>query len=225
MVKMLRCMRFLRTMTMVLAGFVMLASTASALTLLNVSSRKTHGTAGTYDLPINASGAFNNFLSIEPRAIGAAHLIVFTFDETLTAPGTVAVVDANGTTIGSASLPAMAGSEVRVSLADVPDRRSIKVTLTGVTGASGSTDASATLGFLIGSFNDSPLVSMQDARACRARSGMAADLSSFRYDVSVSGLVSAADVAVAKTHVGLSLVTGALPMAWGRGGWDLDVWQ
>ena len=226
----MRVMRFLQTTAILLLGMAMLAAgtTATALTLVSAASRKPHGTAGTYDLPINTSGTFNNSISIEPRHIGAGHLIVFTFDEAVAAPGTVSVVDAVGATIGNVAAPVvsgMTGNEVLVAIADVPDRRGIKVTLTGVTGNSGSISASVSLGFLIGSFSDSPLVSAQDLRACRARAGFAANASSFRYDVTGSGLVSAADIATTKRRVGLSLATSALPMSWSGGGWDLDTWQ
>ena len=186
------------------------ATTASALTLDGVVSRKTHGTAGTFDLPISTLPAINGNISIEPRTIGAAHLIVFKFNETVTAPGTVAVIDSAGAAIGNAT-PAMSGNEVRVSVADVPDRRRITVTLTGVTAASGMLNASASLGFLIGDFNNSASVNSQDTSAVKARAGQIADANNFRYDVSTAGQVSAAAIATVKSRVNLTLGTGAPP--------------
>lgn len=219
--------RFRRPLMMVIAllGASLLASSATALSLVNVVSRKIHGSAGPFDLPVNVSGMFNSGLSVEPRAIGSGHLIVFTFDEAVTAPGSVTVVDALGAPIGNTAPPVVNANQVSVNVADVADRRSIKVTLTGVTGASGTTDATASLGFLMGSFSDALSVTPRDASASKARSGQAIDANSFRYDINISGLISAADIATTKTRVGLTLVTGSLPMAWGRGGWDQDVWQ
>lgn len=212
-------------MVIALLGASLLASSATALSLVNVVSRKVHGSAGQFDLPVNTSGIFNSGLSIEPRAIGSGHLIVFTFDEAVTAPGSVTVVDALGAPIGNTAPPVVAGNQVSVNVADVPDRRSIKVTLTGVSGASSTIDATASLGFLYGSFSDALSVTPRDTSANKVRSGHPIDANSFRYDVNISGLVNAADIATTKTRMGLTLVTGSLPMAWGRGGWDQDVWQ
>lgn len=212
-------------MVIALLGASLLSSSATALSLVNIVSRKIHGSVGAFDLPVNPSGTFNSGLSIEPRAIGSGHLIVFTFDEAVTLPGTVTVFDALGAPIGNTAPPVVNVKEVSVNIADVPDRRSVKVTLTGVTAASGTINATASLGFLMGSFSDASSVTARDTSASKARSGQPIDVNSFRYDVNISGLVSAADIATIKTRVGLTLVTGSLPMAWGRGGWDQDVWQ
>ena len=186
------------------------ASTSAAVSLDAVVSRKTHGSAGTFDLPIDTAPTINGSISIEPRAIGTAHLIVFKFSESVTAPGAVMVVDSGNTPIGTAT-PAAIGSEVQVILANVPDRRRVTVTLTGVTTASGMMNASASLGFLIGDFNDAASVTAQDKSAAKARAGQIADANTFRYDIDTSGAVSAADIAAVKARVGLTLGTAAPP--------------
>ncbi len=202
-----------------------LSSTATAISLTNVVSRKTHATVGTFDLPLITVPAANGGVSVEPRAPGAGHLIVFTFDEPVTAPGMVTALDAGNAPIGNVAVPVVMGNEVQVMLADVPNRRRVKMTLTGVTGASGVTNATVTLGFLIGDFNDSGAVAAQDTSAGKARAGQVIDANTFRYDINASGQVSAADIAATKSRAGLAVVSGALPLAWQQGGWDLDLWQ
>ena len=198
------------TLTIALLVASHFASTASALSLVGVVSRKTHGPAGTFDLPIDTRPGINGNVSIEPRAIGAAHTIVFNFGETVTAPGTVTVVDAGGAPIGLASRVANA-NEVQVSLANVPDRRRVTIALAGVGAASGTLNASASLGFLIGDVNNSASVTSQDTSAVKARAGHSADADSFRYDIGASGQVTAKDIAVVKSRVGLTLGTSAPP--------------
>ena len=204
---------------------LLLSTTATAISLTNVASRKDHAVAGTFDLPIAATPSANGGVTVEPRAIGAGHLIIFTFDEAVTSPGMATAVDAGNALIGKVSAPVMMGNEVHVTIADVPDRRQVKVSLMGVTGASGMTNASATMGFLIGDFNDSGAVTSPDGSAGKARAGRAVDAGSFRFDINASGVVSAADIAATKSRVGLSMATGSLPLKWHQGGWDLDVWQ
>jgi hypothetical protein len=94
-----------------------------------------------------------------------------------------------------------------------------------VTSASGKTNASVTLGFLIGEFNDSGAVAVQDTSAGKAHPGQVVDANTFCFDINASGQISAADIAATKSRVGLAVVTGTLPMNWQQGDWDLDTWQ
>lgn len=198
------------TLVVMLLAATLLPSTGNALSLTAVVSRKSHGSAGTFDLPIETAPAINGNISIESRAGGSGHLIVFQFGEVVSAPGTVTVVDAGGAPIVTAA-PLSAGNEVQVSLANIPDRRRITVTLTGVTAASGMLNASVSLGFLVGAFENSASVTAQDTSAVKARAGQAAAANTFRYDIDASGWVTAADIAAVKARVGLTLGTAAPP--------------
>ncbi len=80
----------------------------------SVVSRRVHGGAGTYDLPL-ASAPGNP--STEPRQ-GPTHTIVFTFDKTVTA-GTAQVTEGTAT----AGVPTFAGSEMRVPLTGVANQQ------------------------------------------------------------------------------------------------------
>lgn len=187
-----------------------LASRNTALSLAGVVSRKIHGGAGPFDLPIDPGPLISGNVSIEPRALGNGHLIIFRFSEPVTAPGTVAVVDTAGSSLGNAT-PVAVDNDVQVSLTNIPDRRRVTITLTGVAAASGTLNAQVSLGFLIGDFNDSASVTTQDSSAVKSRAGQVADANTFRYDVSASGRVSAADIAAVKSRVGTTLGTTAPP--------------
>ena len=78
--------------SIVIIAVALFASNAAALSLDGVASRKTHGSAGIFDLPIATIPAINGNISIEPRAGSTTHLIVFKFNETITAPGAVSTL-------------------------------------------------------------------------------------------------------------------------------------
>ncbi|MEP7155542.1 MAG: DUF1800 family protein [Betaproteobacteria bacterium] len=185
-------------------------SISAAATLLKVYSRKTHGSAGQFDLTVDPIPAITGAITIEPRAIGAAHVLVFRFSETVTSTGTVSVVDAGGNALGTVSLE-MSGTDVLATITNIPDKRRATIVLTGVTTASGSTNASASIGFLVGDFDNLASVATLDRTNVKSRAGQTAVLANFKYDVDTSGLITAADIAAVKARVGQSLGTAAPP--------------
>ncbi len=84
--------------------------------LTNAVSRKTHGTAGTFDIALPSSGT----PGVECRAAGAggAHTLVFAFNNQITS-GSATV--ANGTGSVSGTIPS--GNTLTVNLSGVTDRR------------------------------------------------------------------------------------------------------
>ena len=103
---------------------------ADAITLTVVQSRKAHGTA-TYDLPIDTTQTIGGAVTVESRAIGSGHQIVFQFDAPVTAVGSPSAVDETGASVGTLT-PLIAGSDVVVTLANVPDNKRVKVLLPNV---------------------------------------------------------------------------------------------
>ncbi|MEQ1516924.1 MAG: dockerin type I domain-containing protein [Usitatibacteraceae bacterium] len=168
---------------------------AAPLTLVSVQSRKTHGTAGTFDLPIDFSQPQSGAVTVEPRTIGAGHTIVFQFNQVIS---TVAGVSASA---GAASVTS-AGQEVLVNLAGVPDNSRATVSLTGVNGTS---NASVSLGFLIGDVNGSRSVNSSDISGVKAHAGEGTTTANFRFDVNASGSVNSSDISAVKARSGLVL--------------------
>jgi Dockerin type I domain len=176
-------------------------SVPSMLSLISVFSRKVHGAAGTFDMPIDLAQVISGAVTVEPRAIGAGHAIVFQFNNTITAAGTATALDSSSQPIGSA-VAAASGNEVVVTLTGVPDNR--RLTL-GLTGVNGSTNASAAMGFLVGDVNNSRSVNATDIAGIKARSGQATAAASYRFDLNASGGINATDIAAVKARSGLVL--------------------
>jgi large repetitive protein len=173
----------------------------SAIALTAVQSRKTHGGTGTFDLVIDVSQIITGPVTVEPRAIGAGHQIVFQFDQAVTAAGTVDVVNGAAAPVGSASAMA-SGNEVIVTVTGIPDNSRATITLNGVNGI---LNTSVSMGFLIGDINNSRAVNATDISGIKARSGQSTDGTNFRFDINASGGINATDIAAVKARSGLVL--------------------
>jgi len=182
-----------------------MSATAEAQSLIAAYSRKVHAAAGSHDIQIDLSQPISTgALTVEPRAIGNGHVIIFRFDGAISVAGNAAAFDSAGAPIGVA-VAAASGNDVLVTLTGIMDNSRVRVTLTGVNGA---VNVEAAIGFLIADFNNTRDVNLLDLSAVRLRSGNAVDSASFRYDVGSTGSIAAADIAVAKSHLGRALPLG-----------------
>jgi glucose/arabinose dehydrogenase len=173
--------------------------------LVNVTSRKTHGGAGDFDLGIDTSRAVGDFVTTEPRIGtngGTSHLVVFTFWVSLADPGTPACVDAAGVTVGSCSVT-FSGNEVRVLLDSIPENQRVQVSLSNVNGA--GINVHASLGFLAGDMDGSGAVTASDILRTKGQVGQAPAPATFGYDADLSSAISSLDVDAVKARAGLSL--------------------
>lgn len=183
--------------------------TAQAVTItspaavVTVQSRKTHGAAGPFDLPIATGIPSGGAVTVEPRAIGSGHTIVFTFDAPVASVGGVTSKDASGLLDVGAATFTFAGNNVVVALTGVADGQRANITLTNVNEA--GNNASVAIGFLVGDVTNSRAVNASDIMGVKARAGQVLDNSNFRFDVNASGAIDAADSSAVKARAGLML--------------------
>lgn len=175
-------------------------SAAVVTALIGVQSRKTHGAAGVFDLPVNVNEPINGAVTVEPRSIGAGHLVVFQFNTNVTAAN-YTVVDGNGVTIAPASFT-LTGNEVSLLFTALADKSRLAIAVTGV---NGTLNSSASIGFLVGDVNGSRNVTSGDTSAVKSRSGWVVDGTNFFFNISASGAIGAGDIATVKTRVGNTL--------------------
>ena len=167
------------------------------LTLVSVSSRKTHG--GTpYTLDINRQALIGGNVSIEPRAIGNGHTIVFQFNDTITFEGTATAIDALSAPVGTPVTARMADTVV-VTLLNVPDKQRLTLQLNGVNNT--FSDA-VSIGFLVGDVNNSYKVNAGDIASVKARNGQLLGTTNFRFDLNAIGGISSADTTIVKSRAG-----------------------
>ncbi len=178
---------------------------AAPLTLIGVKSRKTHGAAGAFDVPINTAIAIDGAVSVEPRTIGvgvsAGHKIVFQFNATVTSVGPVTAVDEFAATV--AATVAQSGNEVVVTLTALADNKRASVSLPTVNGT--AVNAAAAIGFLVGDVNETRSVTASDISIIKARSGQTTTAANFRFDVNATGAINSADISGSKSRSGSSL--------------------
>ncbi len=169
---------------------------SAPLSLTGAASRKAHGVAGVFDLPLPLSGA----AGVEGRAGGPTQL-VFTFSSNIVS----ATVTTSGGTVGA---PAYEGNDVSVPLSGAIDGKILSVTLTNVTDVFGSVLPSVTVpvGALLGDINGSGVVDAADVNLVKSETGLGLVLeTTFTGDVTASGGINAADVSQVKARVGHSL--------------------
>jgi hypothetical protein len=167
-----------------------------------ISSRKSHGTAGSFDvdLPLDGSG-------VECRT--GNYTMVFRFANVISGVSATSVSSTgtgNNPTIASERIGADP-HEYIVDLNNVPNAQYTSVTLTGVTDSAGNTANSlvGTMGVLVGDANASKRVDAADVSLVRQQTLQTITISNFREDINASGRIDAADVSVARQQTLTSL--------------------
>jgi hypothetical protein len=163
-----------------------------------VVSRKTHGSAGTFDIDLPLTGN----VGIECRSGGAAnnYQMIISFANSVTVENASV---ASGT--GSVSSFSVSGSQVTVDLTGVTNVQRITVTLHNVNDGMHSGDVPLSMGVLVGDVNGNAVVNSSDVSLTKSQVGQAVTGSNFREDVNVNGTISSTDVALVKAKVGTAL--------------------
>jgi hypothetical protein len=175
--------------------------TCAPVQLTDAVSRKTHGTAGTFDVDLPLSGE----PGVECRTGGAGgdHTFVFTFTNNVVS-GNASVTSGVGSVSGS---PTFSGNTMTVNLTGVSDVQQITVTLSNVTDCFGSIlpDTPVSANMLIGDTNGNKTVNASDVAQVKSQAGAPISGSNFREDVTVNGSINASDINLVKASVGHSL--------------------
>jgi hypothetical protein len=163
--------------------------------LTAAASRKTHGSAGTFDISLPLSGTRG--VECRSGAVAGIHSVVFTFSENLTGVDS-RVVTPCGTVSSSNVGPNP--NQYTVNLTGVCNAQYVTVTLTGVHGSAGGTtaSASATMGVLLGDVDASGRVDSNDVFLVRQQSLLPITSANFREDINASGRIDSNDVFIAQ---------------------------
>jgi hypothetical protein len=161
-------------------------------------SRKVHGDAGTFDIPLPLSGD----VGIECRSGGATndYQLIINFATSVTVNGARMIC---GT--GQLSSFSVSGSQVTVNLTGVTNAQRIAVNLTNVSDGTNNGDIPVSMGVLVGDVNANSAVNASDVALTKSQVGQPVTTSNFREDVNASGTISSTDVALVKSDVGTSL--------------------
>ncbi len=163
-------------------------------------SRKTHGAAGDFDIPLPLSGT----PGIECRngqGAGTDHKIVVTFANPVTV-SSASVTTGTGSVSGS---PIVAGNVVTVNLTGVTNAQTIIVTLSGVNDGVNMGDVVVPMSVLNGDTSGNGSVTGTDVTQTKSQSGQAANATNFREDVVVNGAINGTDLSAVKLKSGTAL--------------------
>lgn len=190
---------------------VLLNTSGAAPQVQSAVSRKTHGAAGAFDIPLPLTGT----TGVECRNGGTSNdfTMVVTFGGNVTVTGSPQAQVTSGTgTIGTGGVSnggavTVAGAVVTIPLTNVTDQQTINVTLNGVNSASAAPDEPAVnvvipMSRLLGDSNGNRSVNAGDVSQVKQRIGQAVTSTNFRSDLSANGSINAGDASVAKQNTG-----------------------
>ena len=158
-------------------------------------SRKTHGAAGDFDVPLPLTGN----VGVECRS-GPAHQMIINFAVPVTV-GSANVTSGSGS-VGSFSV---SGAVVTVNLTGVINAQRITVTLGNVNDGTNIGDVPVSMGVLAGDVNGNAVTNAADVGLTKSQSGQAVTGSNFREDVNFDGSISASDIGLVKSNSGTVL--------------------
>src|SRR4029077_6791296 len=161
-------------------------------------SRKIHGAAGTFDVPLPLTGN----VGVECRSGGVTndYQMIINFATSVTVQNALVT---SGT--GSVSSFTVNGSQVTVNLTGVTNVQRITVTLINVNDGTHMGNVPVSMGVLIGDVNGNAVVNSSDVSLTKAQVGQPVSSSNFREDVNANGLINSVDVAQVKANVGTAL--------------------
>ena len=167
-----------------------------------VVSRKTHGAAGPFDIPLPLTGN----LGVECRSGGAGgdYQIVARFAAPVTVTAAT-VTPGSGGTASVSGVPVVSGNTVTVNLTNVSHAQKIMLNLIGVNDGSNTENISVPMGVLIGDTTGNQRVNSTDVSEVKLHSGAPVAPSTFRRDVAVSGSINSTDLSMVKATAGSAI--------------------
>jgi N-acetylneuraminic acid mutarotase len=170
-----------------------------AQTAQDALSRKVHGGAGTFDIPLPLTGN----VGVECRSGGATNDYQMIVDF-----ATSVTVESASVTSGTGMVSSFSGNgtpTITVNLTGVTNVQTITVTLHNVNNGTSTGDVPVSMGVLVGDVNGNAAVNASDVSLTKSQVGVAVNGSNFREDVNANGVINSVDVAQVKAEVGTAL--------------------
>ncbi len=174
----------------------------ASVAIQSVVSRKAHGAAGDFDIPLPLTGV----PGIECRRgnIPGDHTLIVTFNNEMQTTGASVAVGGIGSIAGPLTFN---GNQMTVHLTGVADSQVVTLTLNGAKDIAGQVlaPASVSMAVLLADVNGSRVVNSTDIVQVKSESGQAVDASNFRKDVNASGVINSTDIVIVKSRSGSAL--------------------
>jgi hypothetical protein len=166
---------------------------------MGVASRKVHGAAGTFNLPLSV---VTTSPTIEPRE-GPAISLVFKFDKPMVLAGNYLIPEGVAFFVDGHTV----GNDVVLNFTAVPDQQYVTITFYNFESLDGGFGGSAIvrLGLLAGDVNQNRVVTLADLALVNAQLAQPISAANFLKDVNVSGTLSLADKGITNANLTHSL--------------------
>jgi hypothetical protein len=173
--------------------------------LTNAGSRKTHGSAGIFDVDLPLTGA----RGIECRHGGANgnYSVVFSFVNSVANCGSAAT--AGGTVVAGPN-----ANQCTMNLTGVGSGQVVNIELDNAVDAQNNTgNVSVEMGVLVGDTTANGAVNSSDISQTQSQSGQTITIANFREDVTVNGSINSSDISLVQSQSGTALPPPPNPSA------------
>ena len=177
--------------------------TASPPIPTSVVSRKTHGTAGDFDIDLPLAG--NPGIECRSGGANADYQVVLTFPSAVTFTSASATPASGGTGSVASTGSSADGTQITVNLTGVSNAQTLTINLLGVSDGSNTDDVHISMSILLGDTTGDKFVNSGDSLQTRNRSGQVTDATNFRSDVNVDGTVNSGDSFIVRSKSGTAL--------------------
>jgi hypothetical protein len=169
---------------------------ATGVAPIGAVSRKTHGTAGTFDVDLPLSGPEG--IECRNGDPGGNHTIVVTFPVPIVSVGSASCG-------GQAATKSINGSVVTVNCTGVQNATDIQIALTNVSDGTNTGNVSIPMGVLAGDTTANRAVNSSDISQTQSQSGQSVTTANFREDVTVNGQINSSDISFVQSKSGTAL--------------------
>ena len=169
--------------------------------LLSAVSRKTHGSAGTFDLPLTLDPTSN--ATVEPR-LGGPTTLIFNFNTNVAAAGGVLNAGSFSLTNVTYSAASISSSNLTLNLTNAVDQSLVTVVLSGITDLAGNPLAGTNavrISSLYGDVNQSGAVNVVDMQKVKNNLLQGLTSANFLCDVNCNGGINVADLQQIKNNL------------------------
>ena len=173
------------------------------VTAVGASSRKTHGSAGNWDVDLPLTGNPGIECRRGQGANGNGHRVVITFAVPVTVNGNPQAAVTSGS--GQVTNVSVNGSVVTVDLTNVANAQTLTLTLFSVSDGTNTNDVPIRMSVLLGDTTGSGSVNSSDISQTKSQTGQPVGSGNFRTDVNVNGSINSSDISVVKSQSGMAL--------------------
>jgi hypothetical protein len=173
---------------------------SSSILPVSAVSRKTHGSAGDFDVNLPVSGSAG--IECRTGGVNGDHKVIISFANNISVGG-ASVASSDGQAMVSSF--SVNGPLVTVDLTKVTNAQTLTITLTNVSDGTNTGNVSLPMAVMEGDTTANGRVNSSDISQTQSQSGQPVTAANFREDVTVNGLINSSDISLVQSRSGTAL--------------------